>query len=153
MSSMFENYDVLTPNDYIPNNLHYDNTTPVEPTYPLVAYNSQGIAVGYTWNYGDVVYLEFTTTGNVVYSNLGFTEDAETYLKGKKFKLVVYNSRCESVAQCECDAKPVVKILSDSMYPSTLVKGVYHLKLTLMDEDNNTLTTLLGWDDCIIYIK
>ena len=148
---MFTSYK-LTPEDYIPNNLHYTNIVPPEPKYPLVAYNAMGEPVGYTWNYGDSIYLEFNTTGNVVYDE-EFVEDAETYLAGKKFQLVIYNFRYDVVAHCECDAAASVRILSDSFYPCTLVPGVYKLKLNLIDKDAKVLCTLMDGDDCILYIK
>lgn len=151
-SNMFENFQ-LVPESYVPNNIESETVVPQKVKYPMISYNKFGEPIGFTWNYGDSVYLEFNTTGNVVYDELGFTEDAETYLSGKKFKLLVYNVRYEVVAQCECDAGTNVKILSDSFYPSSLVQGVYHIKLTLIDSDENVLTTLIGWDDCIIYIK
>lgn len=154
MSNMFTNYD-LTPENYIPNNVIYDKIVPNTPKYPLVAYNVKDEAIGYTWNYGDSIYLEFTTTGNVVYDDApnDFTEDASTYLEGKKFQLLIYNFRYDVVAQAECPAAPVVRILSDSFCPYSLVKGVYHLKFTLVDENNNVLATLIDGNDGIIFIK
>ena len=41
----------------------------MRPKLPLVAYNALNEPVGYTWNYGDTVYLEFNTAGNVVYED------------------------------------------------------------------------------------
>ena len=149
--NMFTNYNLI-PENYIPNNLHEDNRIPPKPRYPLVAYNSQGEAVGFTWNYGDTIYLEFTTTGNVEFDE-GVVEDAETYLQGKKFQLQVYDFRYNVVAHCECEAAATVRILSDSFYPCTLVPGVYKLKLDVIDDVANTQYTLLDNDDCIIYIK
>lgn len=151
-TSMFDNYEYI-PEGYTPNNTKYYTVVPYQVKYPLISYNKFDEPIGFTWNYGDSVYLEFNTTGNVVYDELGYTEDAERYLSGKKFKLNVYNVRGEVCAHSECDAGTKVRILSDSFYPDTLVKGVYHIKLTLIDEEDNILTTLLGWDDCIIYIK
>lgn len=159
---MFENYR-LTPDDYIPSNLHYDNRVPTKPKYPLVAYNIKDEPIGYTWNYGDSICLEFTTTGNVVYDNQdvlpgtsikgGFMEDAETYLQGKIFRLEFYDFRYNVVACCSFDAAPFVRVLSESFQSIALVKGVYHLKLTLLDNKEKQLATLLSGDDCIIYIK
>lgn len=148
---MFTSYK-LTPEEYIPNNIHATGVTPPEPRYPLVAYNAMGEPIGYTWNYGDSIYLEFNTTGHVVYDE-EFIEDAETYLTGKRFQLVVYNFRYDVVAHCECDAAARVRILSDSFYPCTLVPGVYKFKLNLIDENAKILYTLMDGDDCILYIK
>ena len=161
-NNMFTNYQ-LTPDDYIPNNLHEDSRIPQTPKYPLVAYDGNDQPIGYTWNYGDSVYLEFTTTGYVTYENSdilpsgsssdGFMEDAETYLRGKKFKVELYDFRYNVVAQCEGDAAPVVRVLSDSFYPQSLVKGVYQLKFTLIDEKNSLYITMIDGKDCTIYIR
>lgn len=158
----FTNYR-LTPIDYVPNNLHQTTKLPPKPKIPLVAYNFEGEEIGFTWSHGDTILLELTTTGNVVYEEgeregiaAGFMEDAETYLKGKKFELLMFDSRYNLVAQCETDAAPIVKILSDNFYPETVVPGTYRLKLTLIDnidEDTVIRYTLLDSDDCIIYIK
>lgn len=150
--SMFDSYN-LTPTNYIPDNTTESNISTPPPKLPYVAYNAQGNAIGYTWNYGDSIYLEFKITGNVVYDELGYYEDADMYLQGKKFRLAVYDSRFNEVAYCEGDASTDIKILSDSFYPSSLVKGVYTLRLTLIDEDNNILTTLFDENNGILYIR
>ena len=153
---MFLSYDSL-PDSYVPNNVICPQSTRVKPKFPLVEYNTFGEAIGYGWNYGDTVLLEFTTTGEVVYDEedkIGeVVEDAETYLEGKMFQLLVFNFRYELVAHCECKAAPIVRILSDSFYPDTLVKGTYKLKLNLIDDDAGTSFTLVDGDDCMIYIK
>lgn len=151
INTMFENYR-MTPSNYIPTNTK-SAVLENPPKFPLVLYNKFDEPIGFTWNYGDTVVLKFITEGNVVYDELGFTEDAQTYLSDKMFNLTVYNDRYEAVAQCKCDAGISVEILSDGFYPKTLVKGVYHLKLELLDEEENILTTLIGWDDLIIYIR
>ena len=166
MQNQFMNYE-LTPTDYIPNNTTQENKVYQSPKLPHIAYNFAGNPIGYTWNYGDSIILEFKTSGNVVYENQdvlssasdkydGFTEDAETYLEGKKFQLLMYDSRYNLVAHCEADAAPTVRILSDNFYPSTVVPGVYRLKLILKDETNKDSTlryTLLNGDEFLIYIK
>lgn len=172
---MFQNYK-LTPENYIPHNIHYDKVQPAEPKYPLVAYNKLGDPVGYTWNYGDSIYLEFTTTGNVIYdaedtpANMGFTEDAETYLStpilnrdtnsdnyleetNKIFQVLIYDFRYNVVAQCELPAAAKVRVLSDSFYLSSLVKGVYKLQLNLIDKNAGVHYTLIDGDECTLYIK
>lgn len=84
----FANYR-LTPENYIPDNIHQPTIQPKEPKLPLVTYNKQGDPIGFTWNYGDTIYLEFDTTGNVTYDpgdpgyeelTMGIEEDAKMYL-------------------------------------------------------------------------
>lgn len=149
---MFTNYD-LTPNNYTPSNLYCDNRVQQKPKLPLVEYDAFDNPIGFTWNYGDTVYLEFSTVGNVVYDDLGFAEEAETYLQGKKFEALIYNFRYEVVAKRTVDAATCVRILSDSFYPSSLVKGVYHLQLNLIDEQNGVRHTLVDGDNCTLFIK
>lgn len=161
-NSMFTNYE-LTPDNYTANNMTVSSNVPVTTRYPLVAYDGNDQPIGYTWNYGDSVYLEFETTGYVTYDNSdvlpdgssqeGFVEDAETYLAGKKFRVELYNFRYEVIAWCEGDAAPVVRVLSDSFYPQSLVKGTYQLKFTIFDEENNLYMTMISGDDCTIYIR
>lgn len=152
--SIFTNYD-LTPENYVPNNLHDTCKPYMRPKLPLVAYNALNEPAGYTWNYGDTVYLEFNTTGNVVYEDqdskpTGFSESAADYLKGKKFQVLVYNFRYNLVAQCETEAAETVRVLSDSFYPSSLVPGTYTLQLNLIDEESRTHLRLF---EDMIYIK
>lgn len=88
MIDRFINYK-LTPADYVPDNVHFTDKQPVKPRPPLVAYNKLGEEIGFTWNYGDSIYLEFNTTGNVSYdpgesgSQFGFIEDAKVYFDSK----------------------------------------------------------------------
>ena len=214
----FANYK-LVPEQYIPDNIHQPKIQPQKPKLPLVTYNKAGDPIGFTWNYGDTVYLEFETTGEVTYDpgdpgyNLGSsveetafmyltsktpsnyphytdngirlrsddeetesleeegndevtssnTKSAEEYLNdnddgSKIFQVLIYNFRYEVVAWCEAKAADKVVILSDSFYPSSLVKGTYKLKLNLIDKNAGTQMTLIPsdngtGDDCIIFIK
>lgn len=82
----------LVPENYVPDNIHQSQIQPKEPKLPLVIYNKQGDPIGFTWNYGDTIYLEFDTTGNVTYDpgdpgyvepTLSIEESADTYLNSK----------------------------------------------------------------------
>lgn len=149
--NMFENY-TLTPNSYIPRNTP-PKFLPKKQKYPLIAYNSFGEAIGYTWNYTDNICLEFNTTGNVIYDDEGVTEDAETYLNGKIFNVLIYNSRYECVAEFQLNAGASVTVELSTVIKKPLVPGVYTLQLTLIDENANTTVTLIDGNSGIIYIK
>lgn len=84
----FTNYRLI-PQDYVPDNIHQPTIQPNKPKAPLVAYNKKGEPIGFTWNYGDTIYLEFNTEGTVTYEpgDPGYkdldsyiAEDANLYL-------------------------------------------------------------------------
>ena len=70
MSNMFDNYDKLQQN-YVPNNLNKAFPVPptckkieeTRPNKPYDMYDEMGKFIGYFWNYGDTVSLDFTITG------------------------------------------------------------------------------------------
>ena len=151
---MFENYD------YIPGTLIPCNPCPPKVDFtnikkPLAYYNAKDEFLGYAWNYGDSIILEFTTTGDVQYNEDEVWEDASTYLVGKKMHLDVFDFRYEVVFDATVDAGTVVKFLIDENSSKRLVKGVYTFRLTLIDEEANTKYTLMpqGDDKCSLYIK
>lgn len=84
----FTNYRI-TPADYTPNNIKPAEYFPPETTPSLINYDASGKPIGFTWNYGESIYIEFTVTGNVVYDpedtgrDVGFAEDADTYFSHK----------------------------------------------------------------------
>lgn len=87
----FANYRLI-PENYVPDNVHQPQIQPKKPKLPLVTYNKQGDPIGFTWNYGDTIYLEFNTTGSVTYDpgdpgykepDLSIEEDADMYLTSK----------------------------------------------------------------------
>ena len=150
--NMFTNYD-LVPDSYVPCNIQKD-TLSYQPIHkPFEQYNINGDFIGYGWSFGDSIVLEFYTCGDVYYEDQDVTENAETYLKDKTFRLELYDFRYEVVFSYDISAATVVKILIDAESSERLVKGVYHLKFTLIDEVENVLTTLIDGNDCAIYIK
>lgn len=66
MQSMFDSYDNLQKN-YIPDN-HKPKPSdcpiaPCRPKFPYEEYNAEGELVGYFWNYGDTITLQFNIDG------------------------------------------------------------------------------------------
>lgn len=229
----------LTPPGYVPDNRQFSNKHPKPPHPPLVMYSPTEVdpetgepyPIGFTWNQGDSVFLEFITEGEVTYDpgdpeytnpsgeyiqesaktyltsktsanypkhtdngvgtfqgmpeyptaeELGLEEtddedtgseaenpnetDAESYFginkEDKVFQVLVYNFRHEVVAWCETLADTRVRVLVDSFYPSSLVKGTYKLRLNLIDRAAGVQTTLIPRRDdngvlyeCLIFIK
>lgn len=148
---MFQNYDI-TPNNYIPNNM-CDRITPPSPVQPLVAYNAAGEAIGFTWHYGDVITLTFTTNIEIIREEDNFYEDASTYLQGKQMRLFIYDFRYEIIYDETKDAAEELSFIIDSGISPLFVEGAYRFQLVLIDEKNKTQQTLLGGDDCIFYVK
>lgn len=152
---MFDNYENV-PDSYIPCNRKPD-IRPCIPTKPLEIYNAKNEFIGYGWDYGDSIILEFITTGEVVYEDMdegkvaGSSEDAETYLKNGKFNFKIYNFRYEVVFDATIDAATDVKIEINKENSEKLVKGTYTFILSLIKED--TEYHLLDNDKCILYIK
>lgn len=69
--SMFNTYQNLQDN-YVPNNMQpcppnpcWNNLKPACPNKPYEDYNEKGELIGYWWNYGDILNLEFNIVGQV----------------------------------------------------------------------------------------
>lgn len=151
---MFENYDYI-PGTFIPCNPCPPKIDFTTLKKPLTYYNAKDEFLGYAWNYGDSIVLEFTTTGEVQYNEDEVWEDAATYLEGKKIHLDIFDFRYEVVFDATADASTVVTFLIDETSSKRLVKGVYTFRLTLIDEEAGTKYTLMpqGDDKCSLYIK
>ena len=150
---MFKNYK-LDLTSYIPTNRNTPLCNRVEK-HPLEEYNSLGELIGYTWNSGDSVVLEFLTDGNVVYEDsdfttpgLGHSVSAEEYLKGKKVKLQIINFRYEVVYEAECEAQTLINFEIKS---NTLCDGTYKCSLQLYDATSSI--DLVKFSDCTLYIR
>lgn len=159
--SMFDAYR-LTPEDYIPDNIHAVNQAAVKIKKPLVSYNVLGEPVGFTWNKGDTVCLEFITTGNVVYEDGdvagvegGFIEDAETYLShdDKTFQISILDFRYNVVGYAEVPARAKTVIISTELKAESLARGVYKLQLNLVDSKSGIQYQLIDKDQCQIFIR
>lgn len=158
--SMFDAYKLIS-EDYIPR-----NTQPMiledKIKKPLIAYNKLGEPVGFTWNQGDTICLEFLTTGNVVYEDgdisdipSGFMESAETYLShsDKVMQLYLYDFRYRVVASAEKAAQAKMVFTTSDLKTENLATGVYKLQLNLLDKSTNIQYTLIKGDDCQIFIR
>lgn len=168
--SMFDAYRLI-PEDYIPDNIHIADQVYTKIKKPLVSYNRFGDPVGFTWNQGDTIYLEFVTTGEVVYEEgdsfydkekeefvvveQGFTEDPDTYFNHspKTFHISLYNFRYNEVASVDIPAKAKTSIISTAFDSANLPKGVYKLQLNLVDSEAETQWPLIDRENCQIFIR
>lgn len=214
---MFENFinnSNTTPNNtglYPPAYSCGDNRLSTCCKKPYEEYDAKGNFVGYTWNYGDTVELQFTiegqltvesnaiiftgigdaptetTVGNVyrkAYNTTDFKswtctavtdtgyvwvedetfESPETgksvyvtvndYLKGKYLRLEIFNFRFENEFTSDpIEAQPVINFTVDKELSEKLLKGNHYLSLTLYDENNLYIDTLINQRDCALIIK
>lgn len=146
---MFDNYENV-PGSYIPCNRKPD-IRPCIPTKPLEIYNAKNEFIGYGWDYGDSIILEFITTGEVTFTDATEYMDADEYLKGKTFNFKIYNFRYEVVFDATVDAATDIKIEINKENSEKLVKGTYTFKLILIGQD--TEYSLMDSETCILYIK
>ena len=148
---MFDNYENV-PDNYIPCNRKPD-IRPCIPTKPLEIYNAKNEFIGYGWDYGDSIILEFITTGEVTFDTEkgDYYEDAAAYLEGKTFNFKIYNFRYEVVFDATVDAATDVKIEINKENSENLVKGTYTFKLILIG--NDTEYSLMDNNTCVLYIK
>ena len=154
--SMFTNYE-NTPSSYIPNNTCKKNPYigNYPPKKPFVVYNAKGEEVGYKWNYGDTIVLNFNISGLVYYSadsSTPFNESIATYMTSGNEKIVfrIYNFRYECIYKTEpefvvnpdsiTDAKDGsvgVKVLIYDTLADLLVKGRYYISMEIVGTHPN----------------
>ena len=136
--NMFENYENI-PTSYIPNNMTPQRPAPSVAKSPMTVYNAKGDFVGYTWNYGDEIVLNFLISGNVVYDDSGdledtFYETAEQYLAGKYLIFELMNFRYEVAWRGLQYASTNTKFYIDQNCSKYLLPGVYKGRLTLVED-------------------
>lgn len=151
IQDMFRNYQDI-PDSYIPSNTTKSFCMDRVPENPIAVYDASGVIIGYSWYYGDNIVLEFKTTGEVTEDSNLTTESLDYYLRGKKFELSFINFRYETVYTMTIDADEIVKFYIEGDIYKNLCRGVYTLKLNLLDESKQIVTTLFGTNNGLIYI-
>ena len=151
IQDMFRNYQDI-PDSYIPSNTTKSLCMDRVPENPIAVYDANGVIIGYSWYYGDNIVLEFKTTGEVTEDSNLTTESLDYYLRGKKFELSFINFRYETVCTMTIDADEIVKFYIEGDIYKNLCRGVYTLKLNLLDESKQIVTTLFGTNNGLIYI-
>lgn len=151
VQDMFRNYQDI-PDSYIPSNTTKSLCMDRVPENPIAVYDANGVIIGYSWYYGDNIVLEFKTTGEVTEDSNLTTESLDYYLRGKKFELSFINFRYETVYTMTIDADEIVKFYIEGDIYKNLCRGVYTLKLNLLDESKQIVTTLFGTNNGLIYI-
>lgn len=131
---MFTNYKNI-PNCYIPNNQCQKKVDLTAVKLPYELYDPQGNFIGYYWNYGDSVDLQFTTYGNVVYTqedgSYAADETAETFLTTqvgdsiKQLHLQIKDFRQEVVFERIVNADITVRFPITYSDSCRLVRGKY----------------------------
>lgn len=176
MANMFEKYDTV-PEGYIPNNfkkyLNRDNRNDklivikVDSPYAIINVNND--LLGYSWNYGDVLNLQFQLIGKFNAENntpIYFISnnkeklpdepqvtqiDVSEFIKGKTATMELLNFRQEVIYTETVDASEVLVLNINSDFYNKVNKGVYTLNIYLESEESRV--TIFESDDCIILIK
>lgn len=155
-TSLFTNYD-NTPSNFVASNSNTYKLNNNIPKKPLAEYNAKGELIGYSWNYGDEVTLEFTTNG-VVTSDDNTTPLSYNlpygYFTGKKMKLQIFDANYNEVyTKTKTALQQVYFNITKDFYTKKLFRGIYRLKLTLLDTTNNTNTVLFDLENGTIFIR
>ena len=149
---MFNNYKYI-PDSYIPNNqTEFLNDNRIAKK-PLEEYDAKGNIIGYSWNYGDGVILEFNTEGTATDDATLMYQTAEEYMEGKKLKLQIYNFRYEVIYEKTIPASTKAKFVIDSGESTQLPRNVYTCSLVLVDSEAGIETELFGPDNGYLYVK
>lgn len=150
--SMFENYNNdLT--DYVPNNLSYRGKKIYPYPIPYTEYNVEGDIVGYYWYYGDTVNLVFEINGETTIEDRLEYVDASDTVEGMKAKIDIYNFRYENIYSYTTDASTEITLSIGKDLSDKMIKGIYYITLTLMDETTQTYIPLFKDKDCTVTVK
>ena len=136
MSSMFEQYDNLS-SQYIPSNMNKGSCLPkqnpfLDPLVPKKPYeeiNAEGELVGYWWNYGDTINLEFELSGQVEIENdsLPTYVTARDFINGKQIQINIYNFRHEQILTKLFDGKDYQEFLYEyAPYVTKKTSGIFY---------------------------
>lgn len=149
MSNMFKNF-IDIPTDYSPNNECQLIPDREISKLPIEVYNAKNELIGFTWNYGDSIVLEFITTGTVEYDDTRTYEDASTYLSDKTMTITISNNRYQEVISQDIVADTKVRFIIDDELSKLFLRGTYYCDLKLKD-DSGVIQTLFN-GGCL-YVK
>lgn len=105
MASMFDNYENLN-SQYIPTNISRapikpqcppNICQPEIPNKPYEEINAKGELVGYWWNYGDTINLDFNLSGYVTVDGSNNYIDVLSFIQNKQINITLYNFRHEQI--------------------------------------------------------
>ena len=132
MGSMFENYENLN-SQYIPSNITkapikcQDNCacSPLIPNKPYEDYNARGQLVGYWWNYGDTINLDFNLSGYVTTDNAYIT--VQDFIRDKQINIQLYNFRHEEIVNELFDGNDFTNLVYNKVSVNPLTQGIYYI--------------------------
>lgn len=152
--SMFDNYNRnCNPHSHYP---PYNGSTtildPVRPNRPYEEYNALGELIGYYWHYGDSINIEYVVEGEVTDVELGTYMKAENWIYDKQCKICLYDFRHDIIYSVKCQGAPRVTLGIDSALSKTLQRGVYYVKLFVVEPDDEE-TILFQTEESTLYVK
>lgn len=170
MPGMFDNYDNIYSNACQPCPPKPEcKLDPCNPNKPYAQYDVKGNLIGYWWNYGDTINLEFNIDGEVVFteSDKDITQDntentidlsqaggyipAEEFLKDKEIIVRIMNFRREIIAEQTYQGSTKIIFTIDKDLSQKMVKSNYYCSLTIQSK---TLEhTIFSQNDCTLTVK
>ena len=168
MSLFGNSWDNLEDN-YVPTNTPscpsknkvYD---PLRPKKPYEEYNAKGELIGYWWNYGDTVNLEFKLSGQITdFEEPGHNISIDDFLlltKNVMATMNIYNFRHEVIAvktvettktiiedeEEKTELLPIIFPI-DNILSREMVRGTYTIDLVLSCETYPDFTVVITGDD------
>ena len=149
MNQMFKSYDKVSTSNYTPDNINKYLPDYERSKLPIEVLDIHNNLIGYGWNHGDSVVLEFIITGGVYYDDDVAYEDASVYLKGKEVEITIFDYQYNVIIDQKQEASDDIIFVIDNNLSKLLIPGAYTCSLKLLS--NEDVVTL--FDDGHLYVK
>ena len=150
MNQMFKSYDKIATSNYTPDNINKYLPDYERSKLPIEVFDIHNKLIGYGWNHGDSVVLEFIITGGVYYDDDVTYEDASVYLKGKKVEITIYDYQYNIIIDQTQEASDDIIFVIDNNLSKLLIPGAYTCSLKLLPNDDDVVTL---FDNGKLYVK
>lgn len=133
--NMFENYENLN-SQYIPTNISRapikpqcppNICQPEIPNKPYEDYNAKGELVGYWWNYGDTINLDFNLSGYVTVDGSNDYIDVLSFIQNKQINITLYNFRHEQITNMLFEGKDYKDLKYDIVPVNQFTRGIFYV--------------------------
>lgn len=106
---------------------------------------NRDVNASFEWGCGD------TTT---LYFNFEFDEfDQNPTWEGKTIEISIQNFRYEEVFKTEVEANDNVAIYIDAETSKIFSRGIYYCTAKVIDSVTGSIQTVIGANDCMIYVR
>ena len=132
MASMFENYENLS-SQYIPSNIAkapINIDAPCKPTIPNKPYeevNANGELIGYWWNYGDTINLDFNLSGYVTADGNNKYIDILDFIVDKQINIRLFNFRHEQITNMLFNGSNYRDLTYEPIIATPCTNGLFYI--------------------------